>query len=38
MMDNTMHIMAIDLQVLAGNAFESITIFNVYAPASTHGI
>jgi hypothetical protein len=35
-MNDMIRIMIIDLRVLAGNSFEDLTIFNVYAP-STHG-
>jgi hypothetical protein len=35
-MDDTTRIMGIDIRVPAGNSFEDLTIFNVYAP-STHG-
>ena len=35
-MDDTTRIMAIELKVPAGKSFESLTIFNIYAP-STHG-
>jgi exonuclease III len=36
LMDDTTRIMGIDLRVPAGNSFENLTIFNIYAP-STHG-